>query len=563
MAPSVSAAPIALAISALATAARRGAAGAEGAAFALLPPLRSTRSAARHRMVGPSTGTLDAFAFPGRVRAAWRPSLSLARGPSGEYLDHLSSESGDEDEVNMTENGDDSDASVPVEEHDDDDYAMSVPKPVRSASADGVVNTNGDAGGTVEISSSSNLDGEPAVHPNEEPPVGYDRAAAAPNIYDDAVKNSKFEEPGMEALASSEVEAAADKTDEEDNKSGAGVNTGLVSFLQNLMGRDNLDEDEEEAVRRLMWREWMTTGRKMQYLEPSEASSMSSLSPPPPSSSDVALDALLPALDKGDDYVVVAVPAEVADGVGPVLPSFPGGKLFQKNVGSMLANGDVTGNSTTVTSATAAVTSKQDARKKTMDEKKKIAEERKKNAEEKKKKAQEERMKKREQLRKKKEKAKKTLLDSNKLREEEETERKKRRRRMRNARAMRDPGRISASDWAHNVKNIPMSTILQDVLSPVAWVFAWSTLWSVVHHFLGKAASEVAASGGGMRTLATAVWIGRHMTLPTTQHTMMVSVMSLLMVFRTNSAYQRFAEGRRVPYVFIWVFRFVWRAVGC
>lgn len=36
------------------------------------------------------------------------------------------------------------------------------------------------------------------------------------------------------------------------------------------------------------------------------------------------------------------------------------------------------------------------------------------------------------------------------------------------------------------------------------------------------------------------------MSLPTVQHSMMVSAMSLLLVFRTNSAYQRFAEGRKI-----------------
>ena len=36
------------------------------------------------------------------------------------------------------------------------------------------------------------------------------------------------------------------------------------------------------------------------------------------------------------------------------------------------------------------------------------------------------------------------------------------------------------------------------------------------------------------------------MCLPAVQHSMMVSAMSLLLVFRTNSAYQRFAEGRKI-----------------
>ena len=46
-----------------------------------------------------------------------------------------------------------------------------------------------------------------------------------------------------------------------------------------------------------------------------------------------ALDETLLSVDKGADYVVVAVPAEAAGGVGPILSSFPGGKLFQKTVG--------------------------------------------------------------------------------------------------------------------------------------------------------------------------------------------------------------------------------------
>ena len=35
-------------------------------------------------------------------------------------------------------------------------------------------------------------------------------------------------------------------------------------------------------------------------------------------------------------------------------------------------------------------------------------------------------------------------------------------------------------------------------------------------------------------------------TLPTTPHSLMVSALSLLLVFKTNSAYQRFAEGRKI-----------------
>lgn len=48
------------------------------------------------------------------------------------------------------------------------------------------------------------------------------------------------------------------------------------------------------------------------------------------------------------------------------------------------------------------------------------------------------------------------------------------------------------------------------------------------------------------RWVNVAAWFGRKMWLPAVQHSMMVSAMSLLLVFRTNSAYQRFAEGRLV-----------------
>ena len=38
----------------------------------------------------------------------------------------------------------------------------------------------------------------------------------------------------------------------------------------------------------------------------------------------------------------------------------------------------------------------------------------------------------------------------------------------------------------------------------------------------------------------------QHMCIPTTPHSLMVSSLSLLLVFKTNSAYQRFAEGRKI-----------------
>jgi hypothetical protein len=148
---------------------------------------------------------------------------------------------------------------------------------------------------------------------------------------------------------------------------------------------------------------------------------------------------------------------------------------------------------------------------------------------------------------------------------------------------VREPGRISASDWRDNIMNMPNSTILRDVQDPVMWVFVWATSWSIVYECLTRLVASAARGafdssnvsggvagyfswwGGGVAAATPseagwvrfAAWASRRMCLPTLTHSMMVSAMSLLLVFRTNSAYQRFAEGRRVnefiflPFLFI------------
>ena len=136
---------------------------------------------------------------------------------------------------------------------------------------------------------------------------------------------------------------------------------------------------------------------------------------------------------------------------------------------------------------------------------------------------------------------------------------------------VREPGRISASDWRANIINLPNSTILRDVRNPVTWVFVWATSWSIVYECLTRLVEYAARgafappTGGGVAGwswwagagaaaatpseagwIRLAAWASRRMCLPTLMHSMMVSAMSLLLVFRTNSAYQRFAEGRCV-----------------
>ena len=67
--------------------------------------------------------------------------------------------------------------------------------------------------------------------------------------------------------------------------------------------------------------------------------------------------------------------------------------------------------------------------------------------------------------------------------------------------------RYSASDWFHNIMTLPKSSILNEIKGPVIAITIWSTFVSMIH-------------------------------LP---HALLVSALGLLLVFRTNSAYQRFA----------------------
>lgn len=94
--------------------------------------------------------------------------------------------------------------------------------------------------------------------------------------------------------------------------------------------------------------------------------------------------------------------------------------------------------------------------------------------------------------------------------------------------------RHSAKDWIHNVASLPHSSILRDIRDPVLAVVSWSTLVSVVHRLLMTSTNPV---WGGL---------GGQMQVGATAHSFLVSSLGLLLVFRTNSAYQRFAEGRRI-----------------
>lgn len=86
--------------------------------------------------------------------------------------------------------------------------------------------------------------------------------------------------------------------------------------------------------------------------------------------------------------------------------------------------------------------------------------------------------------------------------------------------------RYSASDWLHNIKSLPRSSILREIRRPVLTIMTWSTVVSFVHHFFRQ---------GGMNKAA------QRMCLSSKPHSLLVSALGLLLVFRTNSAYQRFA----------------------
>ena len=88
--------------------------------------------------------------------------------------------------------------------------------------------------------------------------------------------------------------------------------------------------------------------------------------------------------------------------------------------------------------------------------------------------------------------------------------------------------RHSASDWLYNLKTIPNSSVLKEIRNPVLAVLGWSTLASLLHRIL-------ACSGK-----ASLMAMSQNMCVPHSAHSFLVSSLGLLLVFRTNSAYQRF-----------------------
>jgi hypothetical protein len=74
----------------------------------------------------------------------------------------------------------------------------------------------------------------------------------------------------------------------------------------------------------------------------------------------------------------------------------------------------------------------------------------------------------------------------------------------------------SASDWLYNLQSLPQSHVLKDVRNPVVATMLWSAIVSGLYQRI------------------------RCVAIPATAHGFLVSALGLLLVFRTNSAYQRF-----------------------
>lgn len=104
---------------------------------------------------------------------------------------------------------------------------------------------------------------------------------------------------------------------------------------------------------------------------------------------------------------------------------------------------------------------------------------------------------------------------------------------------MRDPVELggiprscsySTKAWWHNICNLPQSKILSEVCQPVLAISTWAFMLSMMH-FLFKKHKPLYV---------------RFLSIPVTCHSLMVSSIGLLLVFRTNSSYQRFSEGRKI-----------------
>jgi len=88
---------------------------------------------------------------------------------------------------------------------------------------------------------------------------------------------------------------------------------------------------------------------------------------------------------------------------------------------------------------------------------------------------------------------------------------------------LRPPSRLSSSDWVDSIKSLPKSQVLYRIRNPLLSMTLMAVVASIWHCVFKMP---------GLATLSA--------------HTLLGSALSLLLVFRTNSAYQRFQEGRKI-----------------
>ena len=88
--------------------------------------------------------------------------------------------------------------------------------------------------------------------------------------------------------------------------------------------------------------------------------------------------------------------------------------------------------------------------------------------------------------------------------------------------------RHSSKDWLYNLRSLPRSSVLQEIKNPVLTLAGWATIISVVQWIMSISSNPT------LRSIAT------NMCVSHSAHSFLVSSLGLLLVFRTNSAYQRF-----------------------
>jgi hypothetical protein len=86
--------------------------------------------------------------------------------------------------------------------------------------------------------------------------------------------------------------------------------------------------------------------------------------------------------------------------------------------------------------------------------------------------------------------------------------------------------RHSSGDWLYNLRTIPHSSVLNEIRNPVLILAGWATSIAILHRGLMQSPNHV-------------IWAS-NMCIPPAAHSFLVSSLGLLLVFRTNSAYQRF-----------------------